>query len=53
MKAQATELAKRFASLNSELKEANAQRNGLQTKLDQATSESKSANPNSRRSSLS
>jgi hypothetical protein len=38
-KAQATELAKRAASLNSELEEANAQRNELQTKLDQATSE--------------
>ena len=42
-KAQATELAKRAASLNSELEKTNAQRNELQTKLDQATSEIESA----------
>jgi tetratricopeptide (TPR) repeat protein len=42
-KAQATELAKRVASLNSELEEANAQRNELQAKLDQANLEIKSA----------
>ncbi len=38
-KAQATEFAKRAASLNSELEKANTQRNEFQTKLDQATSE--------------
>ena len=43
MKAQAMELAKRFAGLSSEFDEANAQRNELQIKLDQATSEAKSA----------
>ena len=36
-KVQATEFAKRFASLNSELEKVNAQRNELQTKFDQAT----------------
>jgi hypothetical protein len=36
-KAQARELAKRAASLNSELEKTEAQRNELQTKLDQAT----------------
>jgi cell division protein FtsL len=35
-KAQATELAKRNASLNSELEKTNARRDELQTKLDQA-----------------
>ena len=38
-KAQATELAKRAANLNSDLEKANAQHSQLQTKLDQATSE--------------
>ena len=38
-KAQATELARRAVSLNSTLEKADAQRNELQTKLDQATSE--------------
>ena len=38
-KAQARELARRAVSLNSALEKANAQRNELQTKLDQATSE--------------
>ena len=42
-KVQATELAKRSASLNSDLEKANAQRSELQTKLDQVTSEIKSA----------
>ena len=41
--AQAAELAKRVASLDSELGNANAQSNELQTKLGQATSELKSA----------
>jgi peptidoglycan hydrolase-like protein with peptidoglycan-binding domain len=36
-KAQAMELAKQVASLNSELEKTNAQRDELQTKLDQAT----------------
>ena len=51
-KAQAMELAKRAASLNSELEKANAQRNELQTKLDQATSEINQLNPSLRTSSL-
>ena len=42
-KAQAQELAKQVASLNSELGIANAQRNELQIKLDLATSEAKSS----------
>jgi peptidoglycan hydrolase-like protein with peptidoglycan-binding domain len=42
-KAQAMELAKQVASLNSELGTANAQRNELQIKLDLATSEAESA----------
>ena len=42
-KARATELAKRAASFNSELEKANAQGNELRTKLDQATTEIKSA----------
>jgi hypothetical protein len=37
--AQATELARRAVSLNCALEKANAQRNELQTKLDQATSD--------------
>ena len=41
-RAQAAELAKRAVSLNSALEKATAQRNELQTKLDQATSEMKS-----------
>jgi chromosome segregation ATPase len=41
--AQATELAKRVASLNSELEIANAQRNELRIKLDLAMSETESA----------
>ena len=51
-KAQATELAKRAVSLNSALEKANAQRNELQTKLDQATSEINQPNPSLRTSSL-
>jgi len=42
-KAQAEELAKQVASLNSDLWTANAQRNELQIKLDLATSEAQSA----------
>ena len=42
-KAQATELAKRTTTLNSELEKANAERDELQTKLDQITSAIKSA----------
>ena len=45
-KSQATEFAKRAASLNSQLEKANAQRNELQTKFDQATSETKNAKRN-------
>jgi tetratricopeptide (TPR) repeat protein len=41
-KAQATELAKRVASLNSELEKANSRTNELQSKLEQATSENTS-----------
>ena len=40
-KAQAAEIEKIFASLNSELEEANAQRSELQTKLDQAQAQLK------------
>ena len=42
-KAHAGELARSFASLNSELEKANAERNELQTKLDRATSEAELA----------
>ena len=42
-KAQAAQLAKWVASLNSELEKTKARRNGLQTNLDQATSEIQSA----------
>ena len=51
-KAQATEFAKRAASLSSELEKANAQRNELQTKLDHATSGSDQPNPSLRTNSL-
>ena len=43
-KAQVTEFAKRLASLNTELEAVNAERNELQTKFDQATLGSNSAN---------